>query len=64
MVMYEYWGNYDINDDGIAEPIVCAWVGSTVIRLELNPYPDKKPIGSPGCRGPESSGMSDAADGA
>lgn len=43
MVMYEYWGNYDINDDGIAEPIVCAWVGSTVIRLELNPYPDKKP---------------------
>lgn len=43
MVMYEYWGNYDINDDGIAEPIVCAWVGSTIIRLELNPYPDKKP---------------------
>lgn len=43
MVMYEYWGNYDINNDGIAEPIVCAWVGSTVIRLELNPYPDKKP---------------------
>ena len=43
MVMYEYWGNYDINDDGIAEPIVCAWVGTTVIRLELNPYPDKKP---------------------
>lgn len=43
MVMYEYWGNYDINGDGIAEPIVCAWVGSTVIRLELNPYPDKKP---------------------
>lgn len=43
MVMYEYWGNYDINDDGIAEPIVCAWVGNTIIRLELNPYPDKKP---------------------
>lgn len=42
MVMYEYWGNYDIDGDGIAEPIVCAWIGNTVIRLELNPYPDKK----------------------
>ena len=42
MVMYEYWGNYDINDDGIAEPIVCAWIGKTIIRLEHNPYPDKK----------------------
>lgn len=43
MVMYEYWGNYDIDGDGIAEPIVCAWIGKTIIRLELNPYPDKKP---------------------
>jgi len=43
MLVYEYWGNYDINDDGIAEPIVCAWVGDTIIRLEDNPYPDKKP---------------------
>jgi len=36
----EYWGNYDLNGDGIAEPIVCVWVGDTVIRLEENPYPD------------------------
>ena len=43
MVMYEYWGNYDINDDGIAEPIVCSWIGNTIIRLQSNPYPDKKP---------------------
>ena len=42
-VVHEYWGNYDINGDGIAEPIVCAWVGNTLIRLESNPYPDKKP---------------------
>ena len=42
-VVHEYWGNYDIDGDGIAEPIVCAWVGSTIIRLESNPYPDKKP---------------------
>ena len=43
MVVYEYWGNYDVNGDGIAEPIVCAWIGDTIIRLQGNPYPDKKP---------------------
>jgi len=43
LVVYEYWGNYDINEDGVAEPIVCAWVGNTIIRLQDNPYPDKKP---------------------
>lgn len=43
IVVYEYWGNYDINNDGIAEPIVCAWVGDIIIRLGENPYPDKKP---------------------
>ena len=43
ILVHEYWGNYDIDDDGIVEPIVCAWVGDTVIRLETNPYPDKKP---------------------
>lgn len=43
MVVYEYWGNYDIDGDGIVEPIVCAWIGETIIRLEDNPYPDKKP---------------------
>lgn len=43
MVVYEYWGNYDVDGDGIAEPIVCAWIGDTIIRFEENPYPDKKP---------------------
>lgn len=43
MVVYEYWGNYDVDGDGIVEPIVCAWIGNTIIRLEENPYPDKKP---------------------
>jgi hypothetical protein len=38
----EYWGNYDLNEDGIAEPIVCVWVEDTIIRLEENPYPDGK----------------------
>ena len=41
LTMYEYWGNYDINGDGIAEPIVCCWINDTIIRLENNPYPDK-----------------------
>jgi hypothetical protein len=42
LVVYEYWGNYDVDGDGIVEKIVCAWVGNTIIRLEDNPYPDKK----------------------
>lgn len=43
MVVYEYWGNYDVDGDGIAEPIVCAWINDTIIRLQSNPYPDGKP---------------------
>lgn len=43
LVVYEYWGNYDVNGDGIAEPIVCAWISDIIIRLQDNPYPDKKP---------------------
>lgn len=42
LLVYEYWGNFDIDGDGIAEPIVCAWVQNTIIRLEDNPYPDGK----------------------
>ena len=41
-VAYEYWGFWDINNTGIVEPIVCTWVGSTMIRLERNPFPDGK----------------------
>ena len=43
ILVREYWGNYDLDGDGIAEPIVCAWTDNLVIRLEANPYPDKKP---------------------
>lgn len=43
MVVYEYWGNYDVDGDGIAEPIVCSWINDTIIRLQSNPYPDGKP---------------------
>lgn len=43
LLVHEYWGNYDIDDDGKVEQIVCAWIGNTIIRLQLNPYPDNKP---------------------
>jgi hypothetical protein len=43
IVVHEYWGTWDINGDGKAEPFVAAWCGDTMIRLEENPYPDKKP---------------------
>lgn len=43
IIVYEYWGNYDVDEDGIAEPIVCAWVNDIVIRLQDNPFPDGKP---------------------
>lgn len=42
IVVHEYWGFWDINGDGKTEPFVAAWVGSTMIRLEKNPFPDKK----------------------
>lgn len=44
ILVYEYWGNYDIDNTGVAKPIVCVWTEhNIVIRLEDNPYPDKKP---------------------
>lgn len=39
LLVHEYWGNYDIKGTGIAVPIVCTWVGDTIIQLEDNPYP-------------------------
>ena len=42
-VVHEYWGTWDINNTGIVEPIVAAWVNDTMIRMEPNPFPDKKP---------------------
>jgi len=41
-VVYEYWGYWDIDGTGIVKPFVAAWVGNTLIRLEENPFPDKK----------------------
>jgi len=39
-IAHEYWGNYDINGDGIAEPVVVVWVGDVIIREDPNPLDD------------------------
>jgi hypothetical protein len=39
-VVYEYYGYWDIDGSGLVEPIVAAWVGDTLIRMEINPFPD------------------------
>lgn len=39
---YEYWGNWDIDGTGIVEPVLITWVGNTIVRMERNPFPDKK----------------------
>lgn len=43
IVAYEYWGWYDVNNNGDLQPIVATWVGDTMIRMERNPFPDEKP---------------------
>lgn len=40
-VVREYWGKWDIHGDGKLVPIVAAWVGNTLIRMEESPFPDK-----------------------
>lgn len=42
LVAHEYWGYWDIDGTGEVKPIVCTWVGNTVIRMEENPYPDQE----------------------
>lgn len=39
---YEYWGFWDIEGDGVLQPIVGTFVNNTMIRMEENPFPDKK----------------------
>ena len=39
-IVHEYWGNYDLNEDGIAEALVVCWVGDVVIREDENPLDD------------------------
>lgn len=43
VLVYEYWGLYDIYDNGVMVPIVVTWVGDTIIEMRENPFPDKRP---------------------
>jgi len=42
LIAHEYWGFWDIDGTGEIKPFVATWVGSTLIRMEENPYPDQK----------------------
>jgi len=42
LIVREYWGFFDIDNDGEVEPILAAWIGDVKIRMEKNPFPDKK----------------------
>ena len=42
LVVYEYWGYWDIDGKGETKPITATWVGDTLIRMEENPFPDGK----------------------
>lgn len=43
VLVYEYWGLYDIDGTGEMTPIVVTWIGDTVIQMMENPFPDQKP---------------------
>lgn len=42
LLLKEYWGEWDINDDGILVPIKALYCGDVMIKLEVNPFPDGK----------------------
>jgi len=39
LIVNEYWGYYDIDNDGVSEPVVISWINETIVRMEKNPYP-------------------------
>lgn len=38
VIVYEYWGYWDIAGNGVLKPIVAAWIGNQMIRMEESPY--------------------------
>lgn len=42
VVAYEYWGYYNIHGGSELHPFVATWIGSTLIRMEESPFPDRK----------------------
>lgn len=43
LIVYEYWGYWDVDGNGKTKPIIVSWVGDTIIRMDDNPFPDGKP---------------------
>lgn len=43
ILVYEYWGLCDIHDTGEMVPIVVTFIGDTIIQMQENPFPDRKP---------------------
>lgn len=41
-LVHMYYGSWDIHGTGKTVPILCAWVGDVMIRLEVTPFPDKQ----------------------
>lgn len=42
LTVYEYHGYWDIDGNGETKPILSAWVGDVMVRLEENPFPDEE----------------------
>ena len=43
VLVYEYWGLFDIHKTGSMVPIAVTWIGDVIIQMIENPFPDKKP---------------------
>ena len=43
LVLNRYYGYFDIEGDGHLTPILVAWIGDVIVRMEVNPFPDGKP---------------------
>jgi hypothetical protein len=43
ILVYEYWGECDIHQDGVMVPIMVTFVDDTVVQMVENPFPDRRP---------------------
>ncbi|MDC0644075.1 hypothetical protein OAP32_00695 [Crocinitomicaceae bacterium] len=39
VAVFEYWGLWDVNGDGLYKPVLASFIGNTIVRMEDNPYP-------------------------
>ena len=44
LVVHEYWGYWDIHNNGTTEPIVAAYIDEVMVRLEPSPFKDGLPF--------------------